>query len=81
MPLEVYEKVMDEIPYSVGVMHKAEYLNLLGQIETGLVTAKRAKRKDRTRPLTEMLLMMWRSSRREVVKCKREEKKNGPAQT
>ena len=28
MPLEVYEKVMDEIPYSVGVMHKAEYLNL-----------------------------------------------------
>lgn len=72
MPLEVYEKVMDEIPYSVGVMHKAEYLNLLGQIEIGLVTAKRAKRKDRTRPLTEMLLMMWRSSRREIVKARKE---------
>lgn len=70
MPLEVYEKVMDEIPYSVGVMHKAEYLNLLGQMETGLVTAKRAKRKDRTRPLSEMLLMMWRSSRREIVKAR-----------
>lgn len=28
-----------------------------------------------------MAPVMWRSSRREVVKCKREEKKNGPAQT
>lgn len=37
----------------------------------GLRCARKAKRKDRTRPVAEMLLMMWRSSRRELVKRKR----------
>lgn len=67
MPYEVYEKIHMVLPYNVGVM--------CPQLPDGsffgrptLVTKKNAKRKDRTRPLSEMLLMMWRSSRREIVK-------------
>ena len=67
MPLEVYEKVRDELPYSVGVLCPQLPEDSFFGIPT-LVTNKNAKRKDRTRPLTEMLLMMWRSSRREIVK-------------
>ena len=80
MPTDVYEKVKLEIPYNVGVMCP-ETLESPFFERTTLVTKKNAKRSDRSRPVSEMLLMMWRSSRREVVKCKREEKKNWPAQT
>lgn len=60
---EVYEKVKDEIPYGVGVLvpfnehYKGEWYNL--------ESVKKAKRKDRTKPLSEMLLMMFRSCARE----------------
>lgn len=66
MPLEVYEKVRDELPYNVGVLcpEKLGY-KLLPYI---LKVVQRVRRIDRKRPLTEILLMMWRSSRREIVK-------------
>ena len=62
MPNDVYIAVADQIPWDVGVA-----IPELG----GLYIAKKARRKDRTRPTSEMLLMMWRSSRREVVKIRR----------
>lgn len=78
MPYEVYEKVNLELPYNVGVMCPETFESPFFERIT-LVTKKNVKRSDRSRPVSEMLLMMWRSSRREVVKCKREEK-NGTAQ-
>lgn len=62
MPEDVYVSVVDQIPWDVGVA--------LPQFD-GLFIAKKARRKDRTRPTSEMLLMMWRSSRREVVNIRR----------
>ena len=56
MPLEVYEKIKDEIPYRVGVYVPCEY---------GLKSIKEAKRTDRKRPALEMLLMMFRSANRD----------------
>lgn len=68
MPEEVFEKVKNEIPYYVGVfvpdsMHyRGEWYNLK--------SVKKAKRKNRERPVSEMLLMMFRSANREAVqKC------------
>lgn len=68
MPEEVFEKVKNEIPYHVGVfvpdsMHyQGEWYNLK--------SVKKAKRKSRERPVSEMLLMMFRSTNREAVqKC------------
>ena len=66
MPEEVFEKVKNEIPYYVGVfvpdsMHyRGEWYNLK--------SVKKAKRKSRERPVSEMLLMMFRSANREMVK-------------
>lgn len=63
MPEEVFEKVKNEIPHNVGVfvpdgMHyRGEWHNLK--------YVKKAKRKDRERPVSEMLLMMFRSAARE----------------
>lgn len=70
MPLEVYEKVRDELPYSVGVLcpEKLGY-KFLPYI---LKVVQRVRRIDRKRSLQEMLLMMWRSSRREIVKARKE---------
>ena len=62
MPEDVYEAVRDKIPYFVGVYTP----NVYG----GLSSVKRARRRNRDRPVSEMLLMMWRSSRREVVKMR-----------
>lgn len=63
MPEEVFEKVKNQIPYYVGVFvpdgknyHKEWY---------DLKSVKKAKRKDRERPVSEMLLMMFRSAARE----------------
>ncbi|MGN0585854.1 MAG: hypothetical protein ACI4JF_01095 [Oscillospiraceae bacterium] len=56
MPLEVYEKVKDEIPYRVGVL--VPYDSTLKSIKAG-------KRADRKRPALEMLLMMFRSANRD----------------
>lgn len=66
MPSGVYEAVKQSFPCWCGV---------LVPDGRGLVCVKKAKRRDRSRPLGEMLLMMWRSSRREVVKVRRQ--KNG----
>ena len=63
MPEEVYAKVSNEIPYGVGVLvpdgkhHNAEWYDLK--------SVRKAKRKDRTRSVQEMLLMMFRSAARD----------------
>lgn len=59
MMQDTFEAVKHLIPYNVGVLVPGEF---------GLESIKRAKRKDRDRPVSEMLLMMWRSSRRDLVK-------------
>ena len=64
MPQEVLEAVRDKIPYAVGVLVP----NIYGHLRV----AKTARRKDRDRPVSEMLLMMWRSSRRDIVKRKKD---------
>lgn len=58
MPADVFEAVKDTVPYGVGVLCP----------DGGhLRCVRKAVRKDRTRPVSEMLLMLWRSSRREIV--------------
>lgn len=63
MPEEVYEKVKNEIPYGVGVF-VPEKRNYRGDWYD-LKSVKKATRKDRDRPVSEMLLMMFRSAARE----------------
>ena len=62
MPKDVYEKIKKEVPWGVGVFTSSmqEYKGFLE-----LVQEKKARRKDRTKPLTEMLFMMFRSSARD----------------
>lgn len=60
---EVYEKVKNEIPYGVGVF-VPEKRNYRGDWYD-LKSVKKATRKDRDRPVSEMLLMMFRSAARE----------------
>lgn len=56
MPADVFEAVKDTVPYGVGVLCP----------DGGhLRCVRKAVRKDRTRPVSEMLLMLWRSSRRD----------------
>lgn len=56
----VYEKVKDEIPYKIGVMtlDDNEVMKII----------KKAKHFDRERPISEMLLMMFRSANRDRYK-------------
>ena len=56
MPHDVYVQVSKEIPYEVGVY-----------CPNGreLLSVKKARRADREKPLTEMLLMMFRSAARD----------------
>lgn len=56
MPEEVYATVSLEIPYAVGV-----YCSDGSELRS----VKKAKRKDRERPVSEMLLMMFRSAARD----------------
>lgn len=72
MTSEVYEEVKSEIPYNVGV-YISENVFLQGEKSSYVYMkcVKKAKRVDRKRPVSEMLLMMWRSSRRELVKFQR----------
>ena len=65
MPEEVFEKVKNEIPHYVGVFVPGN-LNYRGEWYE-LRSVKKAKRKDRLRPVSEMLLMMFRSAARELV--------------
>lgn len=64
MPEEVYEKVKNEIPYTVGV-YVPEKMNYRGEWYD-LKSVKKARRQDRVRPVSEMLLMMFRSARRDI---------------
>lgn len=61
---DVFQVVHDSIPYDIGVICPEN---------DRLRVIKKAHRKDRSRAVSEMLLMMWRSSRRELVKRKRVE--------
>lgn len=63
MPEDVFEKIRNEIPYYVGVL-VPEKQNYRGEWYD-LKSVKKAKRKDRSRPVSEILLMMFRSSTRE----------------
>lgn len=64
MPPKVFELVKDEIPYDVGVYcPDAQW--------KALVSVKQARRKNRTRPIAEMLLMMYRSAARELRKMRK----------
>lgn len=56
MPFDVFDKVKYDIPYGVGV-----YCPDIA----GLSSVKKAKRMDRKRPVSEMLLMMFRSAARD----------------
>lgn len=56
MENELYDRIKEKIPYSIGV--------LVPQFGT-LVVVKKAKRMDRKRPMSEMLLMMFRSANRD----------------
>lgn len=61
MPLEVYQKIKDEIPYRVGV-----YAPCIDKWNREyLISVKKARRTDRERPAIEMLLMMFRSANRD----------------
>lgn len=63
MPEEVYEKVRNQIPYNVGV-YVPDGKNYRGEWYD-LKSVKNAVRKDREKPVSEMLLMMFRSAVRE----------------
>lgn len=63
MPKEVYDEVSKEIPYGVGVLvpdSKSRSGNWYS-----LKSIKKAKRRDRTKSISEMLLMMFRSAARD----------------
>lgn len=60
---DVYAKVSNKIPYNVGVL-VPEKKNYFGDWYD-LKSVKKARRKDRTRPVSEMLLMMFRSAARD----------------
>lgn len=65
MPEDVYEKVKNDIPHYVGVLVPPDESLIF---RPALTSIKKAKRKDRERPLSEMLLMMFRSYARERSK-------------
>lgn len=67
MPEDVYEAVKNLIPYRVGVYVPGEVMGWCKRSQ-GLVSVKKAQRLDRERPMSEMLLMMFRSAMRDVYK-------------
>lgn len=62
MPEDVYEKVSLEIPYHVGVLVPDRLV--YSEERYTLKSVKKAKKCDRNRPVSEMLLMMFRSCAR-----------------
>ena len=68
MPEDVYEAVKAKIPHFVGILIPDEH--------DGLTYKRKAKRVDRTKPVSEMLMMMWRSSRRDLVKMRKDAMRN-----
>ena len=61
MPTEVYQKISNEIPFGIGV-----YCPTGGSLKS----VKKARRMDRKRSVSEMLLMMFRSANRDRLKSK-----------
>ncbi|MDE5820668.1 MAG: hypothetical protein K2N41_02560 [Lachnospiraceae bacterium] len=71
MPREVYAAVSAEIPHYVGVFVPSEgvlFGGMLLRSSSTLTSVKKAKRRDRERPVSEMLLMMFRSAARDRTK-------------
>lgn len=66
MPEEVFEKVKNKVPYYVGVL-VPDTINYKGGWYD-LKSIKKARRKDRPRSVCEMLLMMFRSANREMMR-------------
>lgn len=66
MPCDVYKKIIDYLPRFIGVytLNKEGFLQL----------EKSAKRRDRARPVSEILLMMFRSVNRELMKFLKKER-------
>ena len=62
MPFDVYEEIKNLVPYNVGVL--TEKTDRIGR--SYLECTKKARRKDRERPVSEMLLMMFRSANRDL---------------
>lgn len=67
---EVFESVKDEIPYRVGV-YVPVGKNNRGEWQ-GLASIRKARRKDRSKPVSEMLLMMYRSAARDRARIEKE---------
>ena len=65
MPKDVFEKIKNEIPHYVGVLIPADSSS---RFVKPLSSIKKAKRRDRERPVSEMLLMMFRSAARDRTK-------------
>lgn len=65
MPEEVYEKIKNQVPYGVGVLvpEKKHYRGEWYELKS----VKKAVRRDRMRPVSEMLLMMFRSASRDII--------------
>lgn len=78
MPRDVFEAVKDEIPWDVGVYGLTFEQEFCEQqhFPNSFQCLKKARRKDRTRPVSEMLLMMFRSANRENIKLLKERDSN-----
>lgn len=71
MPKDVYAAVSLEIPNYVGVFVPSEgvlFGEMLLRSSSALRSVKKAKRRNRDRPASEMLLMMFRSAARDRAK-------------
>lgn len=72
MPMEVYERVKAEIPYHVGVLVPTDSVPaspllkaFRASLQTNLTSVKKARQKNRNKPTSEILMMMFRSATRE----------------
>jgi hypothetical protein len=72
MTAEVYQKVAAEIPWNIGVLVIGD--EQLGSDFPRFDVIKKPRRENRSRPATEMLLMMFRSANRENIKIQKKEK-------
>ena len=70
MPEEVYKAVKNKIPYAVGVLCPDDARWTHG--DAHLKSVKNAHRANREKPLSECLLMMFRSCRRDTTRKENE---------
>lgn len=64
IPAELYNELSSELPYGIGVYTYNEESSMRDK----LTNARKAKRKNRNRSVSEMLLMMYRSNQRDLLK-------------